>query len=277
MPDEKRSLREFVTDIAFRKQRAAETRFGRGPSAVEGPREVYEDCCRRIAEAFELEGFRYSKSAKHFTRSAGDFRFRVSFQSSRNNVADEFVALWIHGNVLSPKLKKWRRDNRALRSEFDGVVGGQIGNLRKETGWLEWNLADPGSRDSQVEDAIRHIREIIFPYFSVFEDIPVACEAFIKDDFPASWVVDIIDFLRCFGRPEQAREGASNFLARHEDLEGAYGRALERFTAGGIPARMLSVHAEALAAASILYEFGDLRNNKRTNTSWDATGDKPAS
>ena len=262
MPDDRKSLREFVTDIAFRKQRAAETRFGRGPAAVEAPREVYEESCRRIAEALESDGFRYSKSSQHLTRSSGDFKFRVSFQSSRNNVADEFVALWIHGNVLSPTLKKWRREHRALRSEFDFVVGGQIGNLRKDAGWLEWNLADQSLREKQIADAVRHIREIIFTYFSIFDDIPTACDALISDDFPASWLIDVVDFLQCFGSPGKAREGASNFLARHADLQGAYGRALERFTAGGIPDRMLSVHAEALAAASIIYDFGDLRTKK---------------
>jgi len=262
MPDDQKSLREFVTDIAFRKQRAAETRFGRGPATVEAPREVYEESCRRIAEVLESDGYRYSKSSQHLTRSSGDFKFRVSFQSSRNNVADEFVALWIHGNVLSPTLKKWRREHQALRSDFDFVVGGQIGNLRKDTGWLEWNLADPNLRDQQLDSAIGQIREIIFPYFSLFEDIPTACRALIDDDFPASWVIDIVDFLQCFGSPGQARDGASSFLARHADLEGAYGRALDRFTAGGIPDRMLSVNAEALAAASIIYNFGDLRMKK---------------
>jgi hypothetical protein len=262
MPEDRKSLREFVNDIAFRKKRAADTRFGHGPAAVEAPREVYEECCSRIAEEFEADGYRYSKSAQHFTRSKGNFRFRVSFQSSRSNVADEFVALWIHGNVLSPTLKKWRRENRALRSEFDFVVGGQIGNLRKDTGWLEWNLADPNQRDQHIKSAIEKIREIIFPYFAVFEDVPTACQAFIDDDFPASWVMDIVDFLQCFGSPGQARQGALNFLTRHADLEGAYGRALDRFTTGGIPDRMLNVHAEALAAASIIYDFGDLRTMK---------------
>jgi hypothetical protein len=262
MPEDRKSLREFVTDIAFRKKRAAETRFGRGPAAIETPREVFDDACRRIAEAFEPDSYRYSKSGQHFTRSKGDFRFRVSLQSSRNNVADEFVALWIHGNVLSPTLKKWRREHRALRSDFDFVVGGQIGNLRKNTGWLEWNLADPKRRDEQIESAIEGVRKIIFPYFVIFEDLPTACQAFINDDFPASWVIDIVDFLQCFGSPGQARQGASSFLARHTDLEGAYGRALDRFTTGGIPDRMLTVHAEALAAASIIYDFGDLRMKK---------------
>ena len=216
---------------------------------VEAPREVYEDCCRRIAEAFEPDGYRYSKAAKHFTRSKGDFRFRVSFHSSHNNVAGELVVLWIHGNVLSPTLKKWRGKHRALRPEFDFVAGGQIGNLRKDTGWEQWNLADPNRRAQQMESAIEQIRQIVFPYFALFEDIPTACQALVDDEFPSLEVIDMVDFLQCFGRPGQAREGASNFLGRHADRADAYGRALDRFTAGGIPDRIGTGSAEELAAA----------------------------
>lgn len=259
MADERKTIRSFVTNIALRKKRAAETRFGRGPEAIEMPREIYENCCSKIAEAFATNGYRYAKSSQHFTRSESDFRFQVSFQSSRNNVADEFVGLSIHGNVLSPKLKRWRRDNQALRTEFDFVAGGQIGNLREDTSWLEWNMADPSTRDSQIEGAVEHIQRIILPYFATFEDVDRACVAFCNLDFPSTWVIDVVDFLMCFGGSSQARLGAANFLDRHADLEGAYSRALVRFTEKGIPARMLSVHAEALAAASIIYEFGDLR------------------
>lgn len=259
MPEDRKTFHEIVTDIAFRKDRATESRFGREAAHIELPREVYEESCRLIAEALESDGYRYSKSGQHITRSSKDFKFRISFQSSHNNVASEFVALWIHGNVVSPKLKKWRHENRALRRDFDFLAGGQIGNLRKNSGWLEWNLADHSRRDQQIDDAVRHIREIIFPYFSLFDDIPTACEALIADDIPAFSVIDVVDFLQCFGTPGQARSGASNFLARHSNLEDDYGTALERFTLEGIPDRIPSAHAEALAAASIIYDFGDLR------------------
>lgn len=259
MPEDRKSIHESIANIALRKQRAAETRFGRGPVAVEAPKEVYDGCCHVIAKAFEMDGYRYSKSAKCLTSSNGDFKFQISFQSSRNNVADEFVALWIHANVLSPRLKKWRTEHRSLRSDFDHVAGGQIGNLRKEAGWLEWNLACPGSREKQIENAIQHIREIALPYFAVFNDIKTACTALVERDFPATWVADIIDFLMCFSGPKEARLGASNFLARRSDLVGAYGRALDRFVSKGLPTHVITAHAETLAAASIIYDFGDLR------------------
>lgn len=259
MPEDRKSIRESIANIALRKQRAAETRFGRGPVAVEAPKEVYDECCQLIAKAFEVDGYRYSKSAKCLTSSKGDFKFQISFQSSRNNVADEYVALWIHANVLSPTLKRWRAAHRALRSDFDHVAGGQIGNLRKETGWLEWNLACPTSREQQIENAIQHIREIALPYFAIFDDVRTACAAFVERDFPATWVADLIDFLMCFSGQNEARLGASSFLARRSDLVAAYGRALDRFSSKGFPSHVITSHAETLAAASIIYDFGDLR------------------
>src|SRR5271166_3109415 len=102
-----RSIAEFVADVAYRKRRAAQARFAGTQPGQESPRDVYQAACASIGLHLEDSfGFYFAKSGPHARRRAGDFTFQVSFQSDQNNVSGERVGLWIHGNVLSSRLKK---------------------------------------------------------------------------------------------------------------------------------------------------------------------------
>ncbi|HVW35971.1 MAG TPA: hypothetical protein VHB99_01660, partial [Pirellulales bacterium] len=119
MPPRKeiRSIADFFADTAYRKHRAAQARFAGTPPGQESPRDVYVAACASIGSYFEESfGFKYSKSGPHARRPSGDFTFQISFQSSRNNVAGEHVALWIHGTVLSSRIKKWRKSQPFLHA-----------------------------------------------------------------------------------------------------------------------------------------------------------------
>src|SRR6516164_8329490 len=106
---ETRSIADLISDVAYRKRRAAGARFAGTPPGQESPRDVYLAACASIGAYLEQSfGFTYSKSGPHTRRRSGDFTFQISFQSDRNNVAGERVGLWIHGNVQSTRLKKWR-------------------------------------------------------------------------------------------------------------------------------------------------------------------------
>jgi hypothetical protein len=138
---ETRSIADLVADVAYRKRRAAQVRFAGTSPGQESPRDVYLAACASIgAYLDESFGFKYSKSGPHARRRSGDFTFQISFQSDRNNVAGERVGLWIHGNVWSSRLKKWR-ESQPLLHPFDYVAGGQFGNLQLNHCWLDWDLA----------------------------------------------------------------------------------------------------------------------------------------
>lgn len=258
MPHESRSLGDLIGDIAYRKQRAGQARFGRAPSASESPKDVYLWSCEAIAKAFESDGYRYSKSGPHFTRKAGDFVFKVSFQSSRDNVAGEYVALWIHANVVSPTLKKWRITNRSIRGPYDFVAGGQIGNLAEHPSWLEWNLANPQNREAEVQSAIGRIRELALAYFAEFEDPANIAAKLQRGELVGMDLMCMFDFAACFSSLAAARDVAARFLARRPDLVDEYRERMNHFRRAGLPDGVPSGWVDQLAALSIRFELGDL-------------------
>jgi hypothetical protein len=255
---ETRSIADFVTDVAYRKRRAAEARFAGTPPGQETPRDVYLAACASIGSHLEVSfGFKYSKSGPHARRKSGDFTFQISFQSDRNNISGERVGLWIHGNVWSPRIKKWR-ELQPLLHPFDYVAGGQIGNLQPNHCWNDWDLANAGMRDEVIRDAIRAIEEIAFPYFAKFEDLPSLFELLVNDDFPAMTIDRVVEFLMCFADQPRARLAAAHFLKRRPDLVRAYQRDYGRYAERGLESEHASGYAKQLAFASHAFKFGDL-------------------
>jgi hypothetical protein len=192
---ETRSLADMIADVAHRKSRAAQARFAGTTPGAESPREVYLAACASIGTHLEdTFGFKYAKSGPRARRRSGDFTFEVSFQSSHNNVAGQHIVLWIHGNVWSARIQKWREQQRHLLS-FDYVAGGQLGNLKADNSWLEWELAKPRKRDETIRDSIKAIEELAIPYFAKFEDLPSLVKTLVKEELPSMSIDRAIEFL----------------------------------------------------------------------------------
>jgi hypothetical protein len=256
---ETRSIADFVSDVAYRKRRAAQARFAGTAPGHESSRDVYLAACASIGshleESFE---FKFAKSGPHARRRSGEFTFQVSFQSSVHNVAGEHVSLSIHGIVCSARIKMWRESQPPLHP-FEFVAGGQIGNLRANHCWLDWELAGADKRDEVIRDAIGAIEELAFPYFAKFEDLPSLFELLINEDLPAMTIDRAIEFLMCFADQPTARLAAANFLKRRPDLVRAYERDFGRFAERGLgESEHRSGYAEQLAFASHAFKFGDL-------------------
>ncbi len=259
MPEHGKDLPEVISDVAARKQRAAEVRFGRANVSGEAPRDVYLAGCRAIADALAPDGFTYAKSSQWLTRKRGEFAFRISFQSSHHNIAGELVALWIHAVVSSPTLKKWAKAHPNLSMErWDRVAGGQIGNLAPRHSWMEWNLASPVDRDRQIADAIATIRRIALPYFALFEDVPSLVSRLAVEDIPSFNPDSVLDFLMGFGTPADALRAARRMLRSIPEAQQRYPAALARFRDKGLPPHTTGHYGEVLAAATILFGFPDL-------------------
>ncbi len=140
----------------------------------------------------------------------------------------------------------------------DYVAGGQIGNLQANHCWLDWDLAEPITRDEVIRDAIKAIEELAFPYFAKFEDLPPLFERLVEEELPAMTVDLVVEFLMCFADPSTARLAAANFLKRRPDLVRAYQRDFERYGERGLDSEHPSGYAQQLAFASHAFKFGDL-------------------
>jgi hypothetical protein len=258
MTEHGKDIREVISDMAKRKKRAAEARFGGNASSEEVPRDVYLAGCKEIANALGQDDYIYAKSGPKLYRKYRDFTFQISFQSSRDNIPGELVALWIHGNVFSPTLKKWRMVNPCLLEGSGGVAGGQIGNLAPRHSWMEWNLANPCERCEQIADAVATIKRIVYPFFAMFDDIPGLVRRLVNEDIPTFGPSNVLDFLMCFGSRSDAQQAARGMFQSLPEARERYPAALSRFRAEGLPPYILTIHGEVLAAATIIYGFPDL-------------------
>ncbi len=254
---ETRSIADFISDVAYRKRRAAQARFAGTVPGQESSRDVYLAACASIGAYLEESfGFKYAKSGPHARRRSGDLTFQVGFETSFHNISGEHVYLSINGNVWSSRINKWRKSNDLYGTDY--VAGGQIGNLQVKPCWLQWELADPDKRDEVIRDAIRAIEELAFPYFAKFEDLPALSERLVLEGLPAMSALRVIEFLICFDYPSKAHEAASRLLSSRPDLVQAYQLSYARYAERKLSLERPAGDAEQLAFASHAFKFGDL-------------------
>lgn len=213
----------------------------------ETPRDVYLDACRRIAQAFTQDGFRYFKSGPHFTKNDGQFSFRVSFQSSHLNAPGRHVRLWLHANVRSARLKTWRlQQDRPCRTD-DSVAGGMVHRLYGKQTMIQWDLANPNDREAVISDVIAFVRKEVFKYFQRFTDPGEVITALSTQEIGAFALSSSVEFALCFGNHEQAQRVLDRFLRQREDLRDEIQSVTERFRNEGFPDHMPSSFAEQVA------------------------------
>jgi hypothetical protein len=223
-------------------------------ATVQTTREIYLDACAQIGAALAMRGFKYAKSGPHAKRSHGDFSFGIYFQSSVHNSAGSKVALWIHANVRSKRLSLWRATKPHFLRSGDWVAGGQLGNLRTPTRWLDINLADADFRSAAISVAIEAIQELGLPLFAAFEDVPALCQRVLTDDVPGIEPPVAVELLLCFSTLAAASDFLGRFFAAHSELLPNYQAELQRFSSAELP-RMpdRTEYATQLAFATIAY------------------------
>ncbi|MER8911943.1 DUF4304 domain-containing protein [Mesorhizobium sp. M0854] len=135
------------------------------------PKQVFIDGCKQISMEFEPIGFRFAKTGPHASRRAGDWAFKISFQSNYLNVGGEYVELVVHASVYSKAIKEWDERSAWPASVSDWVAGGQLGNLRTPHHWRTWNIANPHTRQAEIANIVANIQTTVLPLFERF-DVP---------------------------------------------------------------------------------------------------------
>lgn len=258
MPQEPESASEVLADIAHRKCRAGQARFGRTPSAGESPKKVYEESCARIAAPFTAEGYRYLKSGPRLTHKAAGLVYNISFHSSHHNISGEYVGLDLCATISCPILKNWRVANQSGRGPSDSLAGGQIGNLVEPFSWIQWNLADPVNRGREEFNATKRIRELVLPYFSRFRDTQSILGLLQNGEPPAMSLHNMFDFAACFSSLGAARAVACRFLARRPAIWDRYKARLRHYQQVALPDQVAPGWADELAIISLRYGLGNL-------------------
>jgi len=216
-------------------------------------RDAFLSACASITATLTPCGYKYAKSGPHASRTNGEFTYRISFQSSRGNVAGAYVALWIHATVFSRRLQKWRASQPIALYTGNFVAGGQIGNLLKEHTWRNWNVSDPVARKVAIDDAAAALRDIALPYFSRFDDIPSFCDVIQREDVPSMEIGRAIDFLMCYADRDAATNAMRRFLTARPNLQPLYSETLSEIRHKGPTGANSGGFVHKLALATFAY------------------------
>jgi hypothetical protein len=216
----------------------------------EKPRDAYLAACRAIAERFAGRGFTFARSGPHLTRRAPPYAFQISFGSSRYNVAGSSAAVWVAAMVESRELARWRR--AADPDNEDSVVaGGWLHLLAGQNAFLEWNVADPTTRASVVNDVVDAIERIALPYFGLFPDERLLANRLAAAPIPMFEGLRAIDWLLWKGRRDEALALGGRLL-RDGGRRRKYARLLDRYRRGEMRGRWIG-DVEELAYATVTY------------------------
>jgi hypothetical protein len=222
-----KDFKDVVLDIAQRKQDAAAFRKSGKPAGVEESRTVYRNACQAIAGHFEPLGFKYRKTHPRFFRKDSLFEYRVTLQSSRNNVPGRHVMLWMHASVHSERLQMWRKSQAIPNVRTDYVAGGMVHLLTKHP-MIQWELADPTSRESVIAEAVAFIRDVVLPFFDQFKDVRSLLTDLPNRSYSHAFPLrDSVEFALSFGDRGSAQGILDRFLKERPDLLDAVAKVEE--------------------------------------------------
>jgi len=253
------SFGDVILNTAAQKRRAAKARREGSDAGAERPRDVFLESCAQIARALEPEGYKWTKSRQSAVRKAGDFLYDVFFQTSSSNIAGQTVIVWIHASVLSPRLKRWRREQLGEEDPSDVVAGGQIGNLLPEHSWMEWDVADRRTRPAVIADAVAAIRSIALPYFGRFEDAGALGEFLRAAELPSMGIDNAMEFLLCFAQRDAAEAAGRLFLRSHNLIDAFRDEMIRPKSEEELRQRSSAAYAPTVAQLARLARAFDLK------------------
>lgn len=240
------------------------------------PREIYLAACGQIAKAFVEDGFNYQPRQQRLVKRESGLTFDIRFQSSPRNylvnkndqpsIANRLtssslpsselytfgsVTLVTHAGVHSKALEQWQSKEPYISWSKGIVAGGQIGNLQKKHHWIEFNLANPHTRDRQIQSAIHLIRSVALPYLYAFMDPEKIIERLIDGQLPGFSENGALEYTMCFGSTAQAKKLLEALLDEFPNQRKEYMDWLEKYRKSGIPEAQESRRAARIARSAL--------------------------
>jgi hypothetical protein len=230
--------------------------------------QIYLECGAKIADALQVEGFRWRKSRRDAVKEEADLTFRIWFQSSSHNLLlkpedttqaststsgvetlflplepalseiEQFgnISLMVHVSVHVRSMKEWR-SNQAHRLRADDLVAGtNIGYLTPARHWLNINLANPIARPARIQLGIELIRTIGFEYFERFRHPGKVISSLFQSNDPGMLDYMELEYAVCYGSTAAGLAVLSKHLQQRPHCMQEYQHALNEYRKNGIPA-----------------------------------------
>ena len=98
---------------------------------------------------------------------------------------------------------------------------------------LEFNLANPATREKTINEAISLIRSIAIPYQKRFQEPQQVISDLLEGKMPWLWEQSALDYVACFGTRAQTQALFDRYLGEHpEQMDEFRDKFREHKTAG---------------------------------------------
>ena len=252
MNDNEKDVAAVFRETALAKQRAADNRFKPRPDGVEAPRDIYLAACASVAEAV---GYRFSKSGPTATKQAGRTRFRLLFQSDRNNVAGLHVRMLVHGMVENAEFKRWQTETSWPLQATGVILSGQIGNFQTLPDWMSWEISDPSTRAARIDDLIDQVRRLAFPLFERCLDLDAFAQDLVRGPIAGMYETFAVGLCAWRLGPKAAETCLDMCLNSFGDLRRTFREERDRLMSGGVPSPFRSPSSD-FAQIAVAYGIG---------------------
>ncbi|AUO06645.1 hypothetical protein NS115_08035 [Paenibacillus jamilae] len=186
-------------------------------------KDIFRECCSRIAAACEPCGFKYYKSRRSMVKHVDPFTAEVRFSSNAFNVAGSYLEFNVNCQIMNTQSGKvyWAISLSSFRNK------GKVWNLAKET-----------SREKELAEIITLIRDKVVPlvdkYGANLDEVleqAILTGWFLPQSNPMEfYVLDVLDLVVDFGSPVQVTECAHRYI-RHlsEEMQNTFRKDYEAY------------------------------------------------
>lgn len=171
-------------------------------------KDIFRECCSRIAAACAPCGFKYNKSRRKMIKPLGPFTAEIRFSSHSSNIAGSYLEFNTNCRIINTHSGKvyWEISLSSFRDK------GKV-----------WNLAKEATRERELAEIITLIQNRVVPLIDKYE---TNLEEILDEVIQTGWflpqanpnlefyVLDVLDLVVDFGSPEQIRECAHRYI-RH--------------------------------------------------------------
>lgn len=167
-------------------------------------KEIFQECCSKVAAACTPYGFKYIKSRRKIIKPIGPFTAEIRFLSHSSNIDGSYLEFNTNSRIINTHSGKvyWEISLSSFRDK------GKV-----------WNLAKEATRERELAEIITLIQNKVAPLMDKYE---TNLEEVLEEVIQTGWflpqanpmefyVLDVLDLVVDFGSPEQIRECAHRY------------------------------------------------------------------
>jgi hypothetical protein len=156
------TLEGHVSSLIETRRATKDARFKPLPAGVERAADVVQGALAWLQDRLAVNGFKSAPSQLQLTRRFGEITQAVGFQAMSTNLSGVSVQVVIHASVKAASRKRWTAAE-GTRYGSAYLWSRQVGYLGGEHDYFQWELVDPATRETALEDMLHKIKTLALP------------------------------------------------------------------------------------------------------------------